>query len=167
MPRKSEAFWHFSLQIYSRTGVERACLALQDAGADVNLILYCCWQGSRAKILSKASLKKAIRLVATWQQRVVQPLRQARRISKQTFPGVPPKQSSLLHKHIAKAELNAERLEQIALAQLPIETARTIGEMNIKKITEENLECYLELLGIPVAAPVKQTLNVLMGGMDH
>ncbi|MCX7175379.1 MAG: TIGR02444 family protein [Proteobacteria bacterium] len=167
MPRKSDAFWHFSLHIYSRTGVERACLALQDAGADVNLILYCCWQGGRAKILSKDSMKKAIRLVATWQQRVVQPLRQARRISKQPFPGVPPKQSSLLHKHIAKAELNAEHLEQIALAQLPIATARGIVEMNTKKITEENLECYMELLGIPVAAPIEKALNVLMGSMDH
>ena len=37
-------FWRTSLELYAREGVSRALIALQDRrGADVNLLLYCCW----------------------------------------------------------------------------------------------------------------------------
>jgi uncharacterized protein (TIGR02444 family) len=42
-----EAFWRFSLALYSRPGVAAALLELQDrAGANVNLVLYALWLGA-------------------------------------------------------------------------------------------------------------------------
>ena len=46
MDLPSSRFWDFSLEIYAKPGVAQACLALQDeCGADVNLLLFCCWAG--------------------------------------------------------------------------------------------------------------------------
>ena len=161
MPRKSHPFWRFSLRVYARTGVERACLALQEAGADVNLLLFCCWQGSTGNTLDKASLRQAMQSVAAWQQQVVQALRQARLISKRGYPGVPADMGNSLSKLIAKAELDAEYLEQLVLFQLASAVAQATPTLQAGNIAAQNLICYLDLLDLTVDAPIKQHLQVL------
>ncbi|MFO7482034.1 TIGR02444 family protein [Oceanibaculum nanhaiense] len=109
-------FWSFSLDFYARPGVAEACLELQDRhGLDVNLVLYCCWRGD---ILSEAQIRAAIALTAPWRAEIVQPLRTLRRRLKPGFPPVPEAGTLALRKRIADAELEAERLQQLALDAL-------------------------------------------------
>ena len=43
----AEGLWDFSVRTYRKDGVADACLSLQnDHGADVNMLLYCCWVGA-------------------------------------------------------------------------------------------------------------------------
>ena len=43
-------FWDFSLHTYSAEGVGEACIALQERrGVDVNLILFCAWNGASGR----------------------------------------------------------------------------------------------------------------------
>lgn len=162
MPRKSHPFWRFSLRVYVRTGVEQACLALQEAGADVNLLLFCCWQGSEGITLNKALLQNAIQSVAAWQQQVVQPLRQARRISKTGLPGVPSELSISLSKQVATVELDAEYLEQLLLSQHALAAPQGMRRATSEIIAAENLRRYLELLGIPLSAALKRHAQTLL-----
>ncbi|WP_284733726.1 TIGR02444 family protein, partial [Pseudomonas aeruginosa] len=39
--------WKFAVDVYARPGVETACLALQEQGADVCLLLVAAWLGRR------------------------------------------------------------------------------------------------------------------------
>ena len=109
-------FWSFSLDFYGRPGVAGACLELQDRhGLDVNLVLYCCWRGD---VLSEAQIQAAIGLTAPWRAAAVQPLRALRRRLKAGFPPFPEAGVLALRKRIADAELEAERLQQLALDAL-------------------------------------------------
>jgi uncharacterized protein (TIGR02444 family) len=163
MPRKTHPFWRYSLRVYARAGVEQACLALQEAGADVNLLLFCCWQGSQGGTLNKQSLRKAMQAVAVWQQQVVQPLRQARRIIKRGLPGVASDMSGSLRQRISRVELDAEYLEQLVLAQHATATPQSQPTIDPQQIAAVNLKRYLELLGIPFVTSVKRPATVLLG----
>ncbi len=67
-------FWDFSLALYGREGVARACVALQDRrGLDVNILLFCCWAGSRGRRLDPADLKGLDAAVRPWREAVVRP----------------------------------------------------------------------------------------------
>jgi len=158
MSKKSNPFWRFSLRLYASAGVEQACLALQEAGADVNILLFCCWHGSEDRSLNKQALRKAMRTVASWQQRVVQPLRLARRGVKLGLRGVPSEYGAVLRRQIARAELDAEYLEQLALSQIAATTATTSG-----KAAAVNLTRYLELLEIPRPSPIERHTQTLLG----
>ena len=59
--RAPHPFWRYSLGFYRRSGVEQACLGLQNTcGADVNLLLFCCWMGAQGRPLDKRSLRREI-----------------------------------------------------------------------------------------------------------
>ncbi|MGY8963505.1 MAG: DUF2390 domain-containing protein, partial [Rhodospirillales bacterium] len=41
---KGNPFWEFAISAYSRPGVEKAMLSLQDRmGVDINMVLFCVW----------------------------------------------------------------------------------------------------------------------------
>ena len=121
-PAGSEAganpLWDFSLRLYGEPGVAEACLALQDRlGADVNLLLFCCWAGQRGQALGEADLDRLQAVAAPWQRQVVAPLRSARRWLK----GQGGAGAEALREEIKRLELEAERLEQDRLqAVLPL-----------------------------------------------
>ena len=72
MKRAPFPFWRFSLRTYGAPGVARACLALQDAcGADVNLLLFCCWLGVEGRGLNKRLLRRTLAAVSAWQSEVL------------------------------------------------------------------------------------------------
>ncbi|MFO1286955.1 MAG: TIGR02444 family protein [Rubrivivax sp.] len=89
--RAEHPFWRFSLALWAQPPVVRACLALQDRhGADVNLVLLCCWMASRQQRLDRRTLARAMRLVGAWQADVVRPLRAARRALARALPAIEP-----------------------------------------------------------------------------
>ncbi len=146
-------FWDYSLGIYARPGVSAACIALQDAhGADVDLVLYCLWAASAGHRLSPAALEAADRLAAPWRVAVLDPLRRARRAMKPPPAGFDPALVDALRRHALAAELEAERVQQDALAR-----AFAPGESGIDPAAaaRDNLLRYAALAGIPAdAAPL-------------
>ena len=73
-------FWDFSLNIYGVPGVAPACLRCQDeAGADVNLILFLLWRAVARYRLAEGEIASLDALVAPWRKHIVEPLRAMRR----------------------------------------------------------------------------------------
>ena len=117
MSRAPESpFWEFSLAVYGRPGVAEACLALQDRrGLDVNILLFCCWAGSRGQGLAAQEIAELIAAAGAWHEQVVVALRRARRWLK-TQDAAPGEPAERLRRAIKAEELEAERLEQLILA---------------------------------------------------
>ncbi|HZU91370.1 MAG TPA: TIGR02444 family protein [Stellaceae bacterium] len=109
-----EAFWRFSLDFYRLPGVEGALIALQDqAGHDVNLILYALWLGwSGRGRLDERELAAAAAAAGPIRERITAPLRELRRrLRSDPDPAV-----QSLREHLKALELEAERIAQSRLA---------------------------------------------------
>lgn len=145
--RADDAFWRDSLRRYARPGVADACLALQDAhGADVNLVLWCCWLGSQGHRLDARTLRRAVRAVAAWQSEVVQPLRGVRRVLK-PCDGLGP--AAALRARVAALELRAEHHEQQILGRLAQALPAPGRRAEPDGAAAANLARYLAFLGVP------------------
>lgn len=70
--------WNHALALYGRPGVETACLALQDLGGDVCLLLCATWLQARRVAVDEARIKALRGLAEPWQGQVVGPLRELR-----------------------------------------------------------------------------------------
>ncbi|MCA8868948.1 MAG: TIGR02444 family protein [Rhodobacteraceae bacterium] len=137
------AFWAFSLRVYATSGVESACLDLQDThGLDVNLVLFCCWAGSLGVAFTKRQMADVAGQSREWQDKVVQPLRTIRRDMKNMVTNDDQKQS--LRDLVKQAELSAEMLQQHSLAQsLNGKQPDTPG----KQVIRVNLQAYAGVAG--------------------
>ena len=144
---KSE-LWDYSTQTYRLPGVEKACLKLQDSvGADVNVILYCCWLGDKRQLLKDQDLITLARSPSPWQNAILKPLRNARRMMKQHIIAMPAELLDQTISNMTEMEINAERMEQqslekaIDLTQRPIQQDRTPVD-----ISAANLALYFQQL---------------------
>ncbi|MBI5069612.1 MAG: TIGR02444 family protein [Deltaproteobacteria bacterium] len=108
--------WRFSLALYARPGVEAACLWLQERwGADVNLLLLCCWLERLGRRADAALLRRAQRQVAGWRAEAVLPLRRVRRRLRR-IAGPARAWVEPVRRAAQAAELRAEQVEQRLLA---------------------------------------------------
>lgn len=127
-------FWDFSLRFYALPGVAPACLRCQDeAGGDVNLILFALWHATSGTCLHETDIAAADATAEPWREHIVKPLRAARRALKS------PKLTALdpagaLRKQIQSVELESEHVEQTLLGAFalrhperatPLEAAKT------------------------------------------
>lgn len=140
-------FWDFSLAVYGREGVKPACLALQAAGLDVNLALWIAWHGAYGRD-ARPALDGAMALSADWSMRVVKPLRAARNALKSPPDYVSADAASDLRKAILSAELEAERLEQLALEAVG---GAVPGDGDGRALTRAGLAQYAARLGVETA----------------
>lgn len=155
----SHPFWRHSLRLHARPGVARACLWLQErCGADVNLLLLCCWLASRGRAVDGRFLARAAAGVAAWRRDAVEPLRRVRRRLKPGPPGVPPAWRAPVRAAALSAELAAEQVEQLLLARLAARLPR--GRARPVEAAS-NLDRYRELLGVPARRDVQRRLDVL------
>jgi uncharacterized protein (TIGR02444 family) len=141
------ALWRYALRLYGRPGVERACLGLHEGwGADVNLLLFCCWLESRGIRAGLPLLRRAVAAVAPWREQVILPLRNLRRCMKPGLAGVPAASSEAVRGSVRAAELAAERVELALLAACvpPAERRMTSGA----RLGGDGLERYRRLLGM-------------------
>ena len=105
-------FWRFSLAVYKPADVAAECLALQEAaGLDVNLLLFCAWLGTRGIVLSRSDIEAASRVVGSWHNSVVRPLRGVRRHIKTQYGDA----FEPLRSRVKDDELQAEQVEQAML----------------------------------------------------
>jgi uncharacterized protein (TIGR02444 family) len=111
-----DALWNFSVAVYRQPGVAEECLHLQDEyGVDVNVLLFCAFAGAaHGTVLPAADFAAAKKLVETWHNDVVRPLRNARRALKPFEAGEAAVKT--LRGQVKIVELEAERAEQAMLA---------------------------------------------------
>ncbi|KAA5802396.1 TIGR02444 family protein [Alkalicaulis satelles] len=142
-----ERFWDFSLAVYPRPGVKDACLDLQGAGLDVNLALWIAWHGAHGRDAAPA-LDAAIALSRDWSAGVVKPLRAARDVLKTPPDYVRPEEARALRQAILATELEAERLQQMALE--PLQGARPSG-LAPRALTEDGLAACAARMRLDIA----------------
>ena len=149
-------FWEFSLDVYARPGVADACIALQDeAGLDVNLILFCLWAGAEGPgRLQPEDLGRAVALASAWQDEVVKPVRAARRAAKTAkLAGGAGIFAVAFQRDIAATELSAERVEQWLLFDKVSEVERGERlEADALRLACDNVATYLETKGVNAQA---------------
>lgn len=152
-------FWQYSLALYGRPKVAECCLSYQDSeGANVNLLLFCCWLGFSGQRLEPAALEKARSLIEEWDLQAVQKLRAIRRflVSSQSALGVMVKSDVVkgeMIQSLQQVELMAEQVVQNALYDWWLK--ESFCETNDPRIVLQaiNLNTYLDTLGCqPVMA---------------
>ena len=112
-----EPFWDYSLALYARDGVAEACLGLQERrDLDVNLLLFCCWAGSRGRGLAAEELARLVALVGPWREGAIRPLRRLRRWLKEQDVA-PAAATKRLRERVKADELEAEAIEQALLTR--------------------------------------------------
>lgn len=161
----SSALWDFSTRTYRIPQVETACLNLQDTvNADVNIILYCCWMGEQRHALSSEQLKLLMETTDPWQNSILKPLRNARRMMKQHIIAMPAELLEQTINNMSEMEINAERMEQQALEKaidtdsLPVDDSRSPLD-----ISTANLSLYLQQLdGATTISDVATDLTALL-----
>jgi len=112
-------FWRFSLRFYRQPRVADACIALQEeAGVDVNLLLFLLWQATLKRALSPLEVGELEGRIGAWRDATVIPLRSVRRALKSPPALVEPAAAEAFRTRIKAVELEAERLQQEAMYQL-------------------------------------------------
>jgi uncharacterized protein (TIGR02444 family) len=130
-------FWRFSLALYGQPGVARECLELQDRfGLNINLLLFCAWLGRRGVALGRDDLEGASRVIASWHDHVVRPLRAVRRQMKLHQDDV-----SALRAEVQRIEIEAEQVEQAML----FDYARRITSRSGNDALTRNVNEYLAM----------------------
>lgn len=116
---KSSPFWTFSLGLYRQPGVAEACLQLQDrCGVDVNVALFLLWRALDQRRLRDDAVRALIDAVRPWQSEVIAPIRGLRRMLKSGAPLLKQGDAEVFRNKIKAIELEAERLQQEAMAAL-------------------------------------------------
>lgn len=163
-PSAADALWRFSLRLWARPGVERACLWLQErCGADVNLLLLCCWLASRGRTADARFLARAAGEVAPWRSEALEPLRRVRRRLGLALRGVPRAWAAPVRSRALAAELAAERVEQRLLA---LRAGRLRRDPPRAGSAASNLDRYRRLLRVAPTAAVERRLAVLRAAAD-
>ncbi|MCC7274335.1 MAG: TIGR02444 family protein [Alphaproteobacteria bacterium] len=141
-----EAIWSFALGVYGAPGVPEMGIALQDeAGADVDILLWCAWAGTQGVALGAEAIAAAVAATRPWRDGVVRPLRGVRRTMKDMAVAAPPADVAALRAGVKAAELEAERLELAMLARLlPADRPPAPA----RDAVAANLADYLATLGI-------------------
>jgi uncharacterized protein (TIGR02444 family) len=149
-------FWRFSLRFYRLPGVADACIALQEeAGVDVNLLLYLLWQASQRRRLSTADVAAIEARIAPWREATVIRLREVRRALRSPPDLVAPATAEAFRNRVKAVELEAERLQQEAMFALP-----PLGQQASKAedTARGNVTAYEAMLAARFPGPAVDTL---------
>ena len=143
------AFWEFSLAFYAREPVGAACLSLQDRrGADVNILLLCCWLATLKLTLNEAGIKSAIEAVADWRRDVLMPLRAVRRQVVNAPMEIDKAERRAIKDGLLAAELDSERAAQARIVAVVAGDVDATEVGTIHSIASNALETYLGLLAL-------------------
>jgi len=86
-PSSGSPFWRFSLRFYRQREVADACIALQEeAGVDVNLLLFLLWHATQKRTLSPAQIAELERRIAPWRDTTV--ILEAERLQQEAMHGL-------------------------------------------------------------------------------
>ena len=153
-------FWRFSLRFYRQPGVAEACIALQEeAGVDVNLLLFLLWHASTGRTFSQDEVASFESKIGPWREATVIPLRDVRRALKVPPALVAGGTAEAFRTKIKAIELEAERLQQEAMYEL---AASPLGRdvSAPEAAARRNVAAYEAMRGL--AFP-KSAVETLMG----
>lgn len=162
-----ETFWGFSARTYQCESVPAACLALQNQhGADVNVLLFCCWVGASRGEFETDSYESVMAFAHRWAENVVQPLRGARTWMKLNGPPDQQRvdeQFTHLRERIKAVELEAEHLQQDRMQSLldKIPATELDGDRQINAAAY-NLHHYCAAQDIGWNADIQQHLAIIL-----
>jgi uncharacterized protein (TIGR02444 family) len=141
---KGSPFWRFSLRFYRMPGVADACIALQEqAGVDVNLLLFLLWHATARRALSQAEVTTLEARVGGWRDTTVIPLRTVRRTLKELPPNlVPGTTGEAFRTRIKAVELEAERLQQEAMYSLASPNLLGTEQSSAAEAARANVTAY-------------------------
>lgn len=107
----------YARALYERPGVREHLLALQDdEGADINLVLFCCYRAIvKNHALDIETLKRLIAHVADWREHILLPTRAFRRQIKHTM--LKDQSLSVVYGAMLVSEIEAEYVQQAMLVQ--------------------------------------------------
>ena len=156
---KSSPFWRFSLRFYREPKVADACIALQEeAGIDVNLLLFLLWHATHAQALTAAEVASLEGRIGAWREMTVVPLRALRRALKAPPALVEAGTAELFRSKIKSVELEAERLQQEAMYDLARETLLGRPASSPEDAARGNVAAYAANAAKPLPKPVVETL---------
>jgi uncharacterized protein (TIGR02444 family) len=148
------AFWEFSLAFYSRERVAAACLSLQNRrGADVNILLLCCWAATLGLRVEQAGLHAAIAAVEAWRRDVLEPLRASRRAVSDQFPELAKSDRQAIKHGLLSVELECERIAQEKIANAAGTHVAPEEGATPLQMASAALEAYLDMV---IGAPDEQ-----------
>lgn len=143
-----ENFWDFSVRVYSGDGVADSCLLLQDEhGADVNMLLFCCWAAITFGKLGDDDFRRALHFSQTWADNVVYPIRRVRRLLKRAQGPVEAIDTAArlrLRESIKEIELQSEKLQQQTLEGMLVGTTKQAPDLRPLETAAFNLRQYCE-----------------------
>ena len=136
-------FLEFSIRFYGRPGVAPALLELQDRdGIDVNMFLFALWAASTGKRWDDAAVMQTDRLIKSWRDDIVVPLRSVRRALRETPRGFDAEAAQNIRRQIKEAELEAEFLQQNAMAECDLPPS----DLPPRTLAAANVESYAAVL---------------------
>lgn len=159
-------FWEFSLAVYGKPGVAEACLRLQDnAGLDVNLLLYCGWIATvRETPMTEAEMRNVVMLTREWREQVVSPLREIRRGLKSGADGIPANAVESFRSDVKRLELASERLQQDMLfGRTAAATALPCDPAAVARCAEENIALYLSVMSVAATSALLDDCRCIAG----
>jgi uncharacterized protein (TIGR02444 family) len=165
--RPENPFWAFSLAAYAKPGVADACLFLQDnAGLDVNLLLYCCWIASvREQALTEDELRNAVGLTAEWREQVVSPLRQIRRGLRGGADGMPGDAVESFRSEVKRLELASERMQQDCLFAIAGPVSAPVPRASwLTRNGMQNISLYLSVMDIQATPEMDENCRRVADG---
>jgi uncharacterized protein (TIGR02444 family) len=162
-----ETFWDFSVRTYRTESVPDACLSLQnDYGADVNMLLYCCWIGAHLGKFDADLFAQASNFSTQWAGNVVIPLRSARTWMKKTGCDgeiVATDDCMQLREEIKTVEFACEKMQQQVLESLlPAEQVRSDSSEQVLHDVIANLVHYAEYSGFDICEDVRRKFAIVI-----
>src|SRR5215510_5207408 len=152
-------FWRFSLRLYRAPGVGDACIALQEeAGVDVNLLLFLLWQATERRTLTAADVKALDETVGGWRDTAVIPLRNLRRALKSSPGLVAPNTAEAFRTRIKAVELEAERLQQEAMYALAATMPPERDATSPVEAAQSNVAAYETMRGVAFSKAAVDTV---------
>jgi uncharacterized protein (TIGR02444 family) len=167
-PPSGSPFWRFSLRFYRQSEVADACIALQEqAGVDVNLLLFLLWHATLGRELSSTEVAKLEERVGLWREATVIPLRSVRRALKSPPDLVPGATAELFRTKIKAVELEAERLQQEAMYELarPVPFGREAASKDVA--ARVSMAAYEAMCRAPFPKPATEILLAALAGIER
>ena len=131
----------YALKVYQQPGIKELMLVFQDRfGADVPILLYCCWLAAEQKRLSQSAIQTLVADTDIWREECVRVLRKVRRFLKEQAG------QDKLYQQVKQVELQSEMIQLEWLWEQFDALGLEASDSPFIELLRENAETYSQLL---------------------